>query len=315
MAGGNVLSCAHGDDARPRGAARGARPRRGGAAPTRRWPPPARLSARSPSPACAAIAGARLAASAAAATDPRDPALRDFVEYWLGPDRADRAPMRIALAQINATVGDIAGNEAAIRELLARGQAAGAQLVLFPELAVTGYPPEDLLLKEHFLRRRARRAGPDRRGRARDRRAASASPSAPRTSTTRGACCADGGSQAIYRKMHLPNYGVFDEVRYFQTGPRGALIEVDGVKVGLTICEDIWEPGPAGVRRGAGRRDLIVNISASPYHAGKGGEREQMIAQRARDNLARGRASARWSAARTSWSSTATRWSSTTRAR
>ncbi len=97
---------------------------------------------------------------------------------------------------------------------------------------------------------------------------------------------ADGAVQAIYRKVYLPNYGVFDEQRYFQSGPGGALIEIGDVTVGLTVCEDIWEPGPPGLRRGARRRDLLINISASPYHAGKGLERERMLVQRARDNLA-----------------------------
>jgi NAD+ synthase (glutamine-hydrolysing) len=98
--------------------------------------------------------------------------------------------------------------------------------------------------------------------------------------------CADGAVQAIYRKVNLPNYGVFDELRYFQRGPGGAIIEVDGVKVGLTICEDIWVPGPPFTDEALAGARVIVNIDASPYHAGKGLEREQMVSQRARDNLA-----------------------------
>jgi NAD+ synthase (glutamine-hydrolysing) len=98
--------------------------------------------------------------------------------------------------------------------------------------------------------------------------------------------CADGAVQAVYRKVNLPNYGVFDEVRYFQGGPGGAIVEVDGVQVGLTVCEDIWQPGPPLTDEALAGARLIVNISASPYHAGKGLERERMIAQRARDNLA-----------------------------
>jgi NAD+ synthase (glutamine-hydrolysing) len=193
-------------------------------------------------------------------------------------------PLHVALAQMNAVVGDVAGNERAIVETIARARAAGAQLVLFPELALTGYPPEDLLLKEHFLR--------DARA-ALDRVAA----------TTQGivamvgfpereddvynalAVLADGTVQAVYRKVHLPNYGVFDEQRYFQSGTGPALIELGQHRIGLTICEDIWEPGPPASAEARAGATLIVNVSASPYHAGKGAERERMLAQRARDNL------------------------------
>ena len=92
--------------------------------------------------------------------------------------------------------------------------------------------------------------------------------------------------QAIYRKVLLPNYGVFDEQRYFQSGPGGALLELGEVTVGLTVCEDIWEPGPPASDEALAGATLLVNISASPYHAGKGLERERMLIQRARDNLA-----------------------------
>jgi NAD+ synthase (glutamine-hydrolysing) len=193
--------------------------------------------------------------------------------------------MRVALAQLNQTVGDIAGNEARVREQLARAREAGAQLVLFPELAVSAYPPEDLLLKEHFLadaRAAVDRIAADAHGIV----AVVGYPERAEDAYNAAAVCADGAVQAIYRKVNLPNYGVFDELRYFQRGPGGAIVEVDGVKVGLTICEDIWVPGaPMTAEALAGAR-LVVNISASPYHAGKGRERERMIAQRARDNLA-----------------------------
>ncbi|HEX7301194.1 MAG TPA: NAD+ synthase [Solirubrobacteraceae bacterium] len=193
--------------------------------------------------------------------------------------------MRLALAQLNPTVGDIPGNEAKVRAALARAREAGAQLALFPELVVTGYPPEDLLLKEHFLA--------DARA-ALDRIAADAQgivavvgfPERADDAYNAAAVCADGAVQAIYRKVNLPNYGVFDELRYFQRGPGGAIVEVDGEKVGLTVCEDIWVPGaPLTDEALAGAR-LVLNISASPYQAGKGRRREQMIAQRARDSLA-----------------------------
>jgi NAD+ synthase (glutamine-hydrolysing) len=193
-------------------------------------------------------------------------------------------PLRIALSQMNAVVGDIAGNERAILDAIARARGEGAQLVLFPELALTGYPPEDLLLKEHFLR--------DTRA-ALDRVAAATSgivalvgfPEREDDVYNALAVLADGAVQAVYRKVHLPNYGVFDEQRYFQTGTGPALIELGGHKIGLTVCEDIWEPGPPASAEARAGATLIVNVSASPYHAGKGLERERMLAQRARDNL------------------------------
>ncbi len=97
---------------------------------------------------------------------------------------------------------------------------------------------------------------------------------------------ADGEVKAIYRKVYLPNYGVFDEQRYFQSGPGGALIEVGDVTVGLSVCEDIWEPGPPASDEALAGATVLINISASPYHAGKGLERERMLVQRARDNVA-----------------------------
>jgi NAD+ synthase (glutamine-hydrolysing) len=193
--------------------------------------------------------------------------------------------MRLALAQINSTVGDIAGNERKVREHLARAREAGAQLVLFPELAVTGYPPEDLLLKEHFLadaRAAVERIAADVEGIV----AIVGFPERGADVYNAAAILADGAVQSVYRKVNLPNYGVFDELRYFQRGEGGALLDVDGVTVGLTVCEDIWVPGPPLTEEALAGARLIVNISASPFQLGKGCQREQMIAQRARDNLA-----------------------------
>ncbi len=193
--------------------------------------------------------------------------------------------MRIALAQIDATVGDIAGNESRILERLAEARAAGAQLVLFPELAVTGYPPEDLLLKEHFLA--DARAAVDRIAQqATGIVALVGFPERAEDVYNAAAVCADGQVAGIYRKMHLPNYGVFDEVRYFQSGPGPAVFELDGVQIGVTICEDVWRPGSPETDEALAGATLIVNISASPYHAGKAAERERMVAQRASDNIA-----------------------------
>jgi NAD+ synthase (glutamine-hydrolysing) len=196
-------------------------------------------------------------------------------------------PLRVALAQINPTVGDIERNAAKIRDWIGRARDEGAQLVVFPELALTGYPPEDLLLKTHFV---------DAAGAALSELASETDEGdlvalvgfPERRDDVYNACAvlADGEVQAVYRKMFLPNYGVFDEARYFQAGTEPALFELNGVAIGLTICEDIWEPGPPATIEALAGAQVIVNLSASPYHAGKPREREQMLLQRARDNTA-----------------------------
>jgi NAD+ synthase (glutamine-hydrolysing) len=193
-------------------------------------------------------------------------------------------PLRVALAQINTTVGDIPGNAAKISETTARARDAGAGLVVFPELTLTGYPPEDLLLKTHFLDA----AGAALRELATGIRGIVALVGFPERADdvyNAAAVLADGQVAAVYRKIFLPNYSVFDEQRYFQAGDRPATFELDGVAVGLTICEDIWEPGPPATAEALAGAQVIVNLSASPYHAGKGLERERMLVQRARDNL------------------------------
>ena len=195
------------------------------------------------------------------------------------------APLKIALCQMNPTVGDIAGNEGQIVRRMRDASAAGAQLVLFPELAVTGYPPEDLLLKEHFLadaRRSLERIAAQTHGTV----ALVGFPERAEDVYNACAVLADGSVRAIYRKVFLPNYGVFDEQRYFQSGIGGAVIELGQITVGLTVCEDIWEPGPPASDEALAGATLLVNISASPYHVGKGSERERMLVQRARDNVA-----------------------------
>jgi NAD+ synthase (glutamine-hydrolysing) len=193
--------------------------------------------------------------------------------------------MRLALCQLNVTVGDIAGNASRIGEGIAAARSEGAELVLFPELALTGYPPEDLLLKEHFLAD-ARAALQDLAREARGLVAVVGYPERAEDVFNAAAVLAGGRVHAIYRKVFLPNYGVFDEQRYFQAGRTGAVIEIAGHTVGLTVCEDIWEPGPPASDEALAGATLIINISASPYHAGKGAERERMLAQRARDSLA-----------------------------
>ena len=194
-------------------------------------------------------------------------------------------PLRIALAQLNTTVGDIDGNSAKIVEALARARDEGAQVAVFPELAVNGYPPEDLLLKTHFLAA----------GRlALDQIAAEVGNMVALVGFAEHAddvynslaVLAEGRVQGVYRKIFLPNYGVFDEQRYFQTGDSPALLRVNDATLGLTICEDIWEPGPPASEEALAGAEVIVNISASPYHISKGAQRERMLIQRARDNLA-----------------------------
>jgi NAD+ synthase (glutamine-hydrolysing) len=193
--------------------------------------------------------------------------------------------VRIALCQLNATVGDISGNAERISAGMNAAAAAGAELVLFPELALTGYPPEDLLLKEHFLADAAAALGEL----ARETRALIAVVGIPERAEdvfNSAAVLANGAVHAIYRKVYLPNYGVFDEQRYFQAGPAGAVIDVGSERIGLTVCEDMWEPGPPASDEAHAGATLILNISASPYHAGKGEQRERMFAQRARENVA-----------------------------
>jgi len=194
-------------------------------------------------------------------------------------------PLRLALAQMNSRVGDIEGNAAKISDNLARAREAGAELVLFPELALTGYPPEDLLLKEHFLQ--AAREALGELARETDGIVALVGfPERVDDAYNALAVLAEGELKAVYRKAVLPNYGVFDEQRYFQVGEGGAILELGGARLGLTICEDIWTPGPPASDEALAGAALILNASASPYHAGKGVERERMLIQRARDNLA-----------------------------
>jgi NAD+ synthase (glutamine-hydrolysing) len=207
--------------------------------------------------------------------------------------------LRLALCQINATVGDLAGNANRIREGIDAARQAGAELVLFPELALTGYPPEDLLLREHFLTDTGAQlhelasgvegivaiVGFPERIPGAIRGSAPGSPGPVAAVVHNSAAVLNGGAvQSVYRKIHLPNYGVFDEQRYFKPGEEsGVVIEVGGHRVGLTVCEDLWVAGPPASSESAAGASLIVNISASPYHEGKGLERERLFGERARE--------------------------------
>jgi NAD+ synthase (glutamine-hydrolysing) len=192
--------------------------------------------------------------------------------------------LRLALCQMNATVGDLAGNAERIRAGIDAGREAGAQVVLFPELALSGYPPEDLLLRAHFLEdteaKLLKLAGS-----AEGIVAIVGFPEREDSGVYNSAAVlADGAVHAIYRKVHLPNYGVFDEQRYFKAGEAsGAALDVGGHKLGITVCEDLWVAGAPATSEAAAGAKLIVNISASPYHAGKGLERERLFAQRANE--------------------------------
>ena len=192
--------------------------------------------------------------------------------------------MRVALAQINTTVGDLGGNRDRIVRRIDEARAAGAELVVFPELAVTGYPPEDLLLRPAFVRAAARATGQI----AEAATGITALVGAPLAEDGRlyNACfvCENGEIAAVYRKRLLPNYGVFDEERYFESGTEVALLEHGDRTIGLTVCEDLWQPGPPAVESAAAGADLLVNLSASPFHVGKDAEREEMFGARARDN-------------------------------
>ncbi len=195
-------------------------------------------------------------------------------------------PLRVALAQINVTVGDLDGNAGKIRAAMQQAHAAGAHIVCVPELALAGYPPEDLLLKPGFVADNLRKL---------DELVAESCDLPGLTSIigfvdrdhdiyNAAAIIAEGRLVGIYHKHYLPNYGVFDENRYFQAGRQAPIFRINGVHVGVNICEDVWYPtGPMTLQAHAGA-EVIININGSPYYAGKGIFREEMLATRAADN-------------------------------
>jgi NAD+ synthase (glutamine-hydrolysing) len=191
--------------------------------------------------------------------------------------------MRLALAQINTTVGDLDGNRERIVRGIDEAKTAGADIVLFPELAVTGYPPEDLLLRPGFIRA----ADESLREIARSARGIVVLVGVPhfdRDLYNACAICNGGEVKALYRKRFLPNYGVFDEDRYFAPARDLLLLEHGGTLIGPTICEDMWQPGPPATDLALAGAQLLTNISASPFHVCRDREREEMFATRARDN-------------------------------
>lgn len=193
--------------------------------------------------------------------------------------------LRIGMAQIDVTVGDFAGNVHRMVRSISEARSLGVDLLTFPELAVCGYPPEDLLLKPHFIQ-----ANLEALGRIIEHSAGITLVVGFVDSQgdiyNAAAVVHDGKLVGVYHKIFLPNYGVFDENRYFQAGEECPTYVIAGVGVGINICEDIWyEAGPATAQAYAGA-EVIVNISASPYHAGKREFRERMLSTRAADNLA-----------------------------
>ena len=194
--------------------------------------------------------------------------------------------IRLALSQINVTVGDLAGNRDKILDHIHRARDLGAHIVVFPELAIPGYPPEDLLFKPRFIQ--SNLSVLDELVRATQGVAAIFGFVDRHDDIYNAAAIAcDGRLIDIYHKTYLPNYGVFDEDRYFQSGKTSGVYRLNGVSFGVTICEDIWYPGgPARQQALAGDAEVLINISSSPFHDGKELLREQMIATRATDNSA-----------------------------
>ena len=202
--------------------------------------------------------------------------------------------LRVAGAQLNLTVGDISGNEEKVAAAMAKAAEGGADVLVVPELAIPGYPPEDLVLRRDFveaniaaLRRLARASGrmttvvgfvdfATGRGRGAD-------DAEPRGVANAAAVISDGEVRGVYHKVLLPNYGVFDEDRYFVEGTDpDRTWDIGGVPVGVSVCEDIWLPdGPPALQAANGAR-VLLNINASPFHRGKAAEREEMLAARAR---------------------------------
>src|SRR5262249_19408099 len=193
--------------------------------------------------------------------------------------------VRVALAQVNPTVGAFESNTRLVLDYLERARESGADLVAFPALCLPGYPPEELLMKPHFERENRRALG----------QIAAASgemvvvvgfvDSDGSDIYNAAAVIASGRLVHVYHKAFLPNYGVFDEERYFQAGTRCPVYLLGEARIGVNICEDIWYPGgPTLVQALAGDAHLIVNISASPFHANKSADRERMLCTRAEDN-------------------------------
>jgi len=201
------------------------------------------------------------------------------------PKSVDTRRLRIGMAQMNATVGDFAGNRRKIMKAIEKARSSGVDILTFPELTICGYPPEDLLFKPQFITENLKSL----------QKVVEASSGitlvlgfvdANQDIYNAAAVIHDGKLAGVYHKIFLPNYGVFDENRYFRAGSDCPIYTIAGTNIGINICEDIWyESGPATTQASSGA-EVIINISASPYHFGKAGVRERMIESRAADNVA-----------------------------
>src|ERR671911_2554475 len=191
--------------------------------------------------------------------------------------------MRVALAQINTTCGDIWGTVEKMADTLERATASGAELVAYPELTIPGYPPEDLLMRQSFIEENMR-ALHEFAGRVPENVVAAVG-FVDLGADLYNACAVVSGGEVVHRyhKRYLPNYGVFDENRYFREGSGAPVLKMDGALVGVSICEDIWYPGGPAREQALAGAGVLLNISASPYHRLKGAFRERMLGVRASD--------------------------------
>jgi NAD+ synthase (glutamine-hydrolysing) len=191
--------------------------------------------------------------------------------------------MRVALAQINTTVGDIWGNVEKIADTLERSTDSGAELVAYPELTIPGYPPEDLLMRQSFIEENMR-ALHEFAGRVPENVVAAVG-FVDLGADLYNACAVVSGGEILHRyhKRYLPNYGVFDENRYFREGSGAPILDLGDALVGVSVCEDIWYPGGPAREQALGGASVLLNISASPYHRRKGAARERMLGVRASD--------------------------------
>src|SRR3990172_13427978 len=191
--------------------------------------------------------------------------------------------LRVGLAQINTTVGDLEGNVQKVLDYVERARELGVDVVSFPELTVTGYPPEDLLLRPGFVRDTLDALQAAVRGCGGITAVVGFVDLDGNDIYNAAAVIHDGRLAGVYHKHFLPNYGVFDEFRYFRSGSESPVYTVAGVGVGVNVCEDIWYPGDPTRAQAFGGAQVIININGSPYHMGKRRFREHMLTTRASD--------------------------------
>ena len=235
---------------------------------------PAQANGHSPLPA-------RAGGGASVAARPRVRARWQDVSMAAGP----LPPLRLALAQVDVRVGRPRGQRPPAARPHRRGPRRGRRARPLPRARAHGLSARGPAAQGALPAGRARRRWPTSRGRPRGSSRSSATPSARTTSTTRSPCSPTASVHSVYRKMRLPNYGVFDEQRYFQAGDEAVVVDLGTARIGLSVCEDIWLPGSPANEEALAGATLLVNASASPYFAGKGAQREAMLVQRARDNL------------------------------